>query len=190
MNVLITGANGFLGRHVVDAFAQRGHRVRAMVRPASKLPALAWGSHVEVVLADLRTSRELRTAFDGIDALVHLAAATSGDDEGQFASSVVGTERLLDAMARSQTRRLVLASSFSVYGFSQVHRRLTEDSPLEERIYERDGYAIAKLWQERVARRMSQQHAWDLTVLRPDSSGAKATSISRASGSNLARRTW
>ena len=60
-----------------------------------------------------------------------------------------------------------MASSFSVYGWSTIRGTLTEESPLESDLYRRDGYAIAKTWQERVARRMSQKHNWDLTVLRP-----------------------
>jgi nucleoside-diphosphate-sugar epimerase len=44
---------------------------------------------------------------------------------------------------------------------------LTEESPLETDLYRRDDYAIAKTWQERVVHRLSQEHNWDLTVLRP-----------------------
>ena len=46
---------------------------------------------------------------------------------------------------------------------------MTEESPVEPRadLYERDGYAVAKVWQERVARRMAEEHGWALTVLRP-----------------------
>jgi UDP-glucose 4-epimerase len=98
-----------------------------------------------------------------------LAAAVTGGEEARFAATVVGTERLLDAMAQSQTRRLVLASSFSVYDWSAIRGTLTEDSPVEsgEDLYERDGYAIAKSWQERVVRRASEANGWELTVLRP-----------------------
>ena len=47
MRALVTGANGFLGRHVVGALLARGIEVRAMVRPASRLEALGWPSSVE-----------------------------------------------------------------------------------------------------------------------------------------------
>ena len=59
MKALVTGANGFLGRHVVAALLGRGHQVRALVRPAARLEALGWPAAVEVVRADLRSSREL-----------------------------------------------------------------------------------------------------------------------------------
>ena len=169
MKVLITGANGFLGGRVVAEFLARGHAVRALVRPAAKIDRLAWPPEVDVFRADLRASRDLASAFEGIDALVHLAAGVKGSEDSQFAASVVGTERLLDAMARSGTRRLVLASSFSVYDWSAIKGELTEESPVEPSadLYDRDGYAVAKVWQERVARRMADEHGWDLTVLRP-----------------------
>ena len=78
MRALVTGANGFLGRHVVAALLARGIEVRAMVRPAARLEALGWPSSVEVFRADLRTSRELERAFEGVDVLLHLAAVVSG----------------------------------------------------------------------------------------------------------------
>jgi UDP-glucose 4-epimerase len=169
LRVLVTGANGFLGRHVVAELLRRGHSVRAMVRPAAKVDAqrLGWDGEVELFRADLRASRELPAAFEGVDALVHLAAAVTGGEEVQFAASVVGTERLLAAMATSRCDRLVLASSFSVYDWSAIRGSLTEDSPLEADLYSRDGYAVAKFWQEKVARRLAEEHRWRLTVLRP-----------------------
>jgi 2-alkyl-3-oxoalkanoate reductase len=169
MKALVTGANGFLGRHVVAALLARGHQVRALVRPAAAFDGLEWLPEVELFRADLRSARALEQAFTGIDVLVHLAAAVTGREEAQFASTVVGTERLLDAATRTPCRRVVLASSFSVYDWSRIAGTLDEDSPIEPTpdLYERDGYTIAKSWQERVTRRVAERHGWDLTVLRP-----------------------
>jgi 2-alkyl-3-oxoalkanoate reductase len=169
MRALVTGANGFLGRHVVAALLARGVEVRALVRPAARLETFGWPSSVEVFRADLRTSRELGRAFDDVDVLVHLAAVVSGGDDTKFAGTVVGTERLLDAMAGGACRRLVLCSTFSVYNYSSARRILDEDSPLHQApdVYALDGYTIAKWWQERVTRRFAEKHRWDLTVLRP-----------------------
>ena len=169
MNVLVTGAAGFLGRHVVAALLARGHRVRVLVRPATRVNDLPWADRVETYRADLRSPRPMDPAFEDMDVLVHLAARVGGSDAAQMADTVVGTERLLEAMAGSTTRRLVLASSFSVYDWGAVRGgTLTEESPLAAAdLYRRDGYTIAKTWQERVARRMSREHGWDLTVLRP-----------------------
>ena len=169
MKALVTGANGFLGQHVVAALLARGIEVRAMVRATTRLEALAWPSAVEVFRADLRSSRNLRDAFEEVDVLIHLAAVVSGGEDAQFAGTVAGTERLLDAMASTSCRRLVLCSSFSVYDYSSTDRVLDEDSPLHEApdVYVRDGYTISKWWQERVTRSFAAKHGWELTVLRP-----------------------
>ena len=152
---------------MVQAFRERSYSVRALVRPAARVEDLRWGKEIEVFRADLRTHPNLAIAFEGADALIHLASAVIGDEDEQFTSTVVGTERLLEAMTKSSTWRLILASSFSVYGWSSISRTLDEESPLEAKLYERGGYAIAKMWQERVTRRKSAALGWDLTVLRP-----------------------
>jgi UDP-glucose 4-epimerase len=167
LKVLVTGANGFLGQHVVAEFLRRGHDVRALVRPAAKVEQFGWGDRVEIFRGDLRATPNLADAFAGVEALVHLAAAVTGSEDVQFAATVVGTEKLLDAMAKNQTKRLVLASSFSVYDWSAIRGTLDETSPTEADLYTRDGYAVSKVWQERVAERMALEHEWDLTVLRP-----------------------
>jgi nucleoside-diphosphate-sugar epimerase len=80
---------------------------------------------------------------------------------------VLPTERLFHALAGGTVRHVILVSSFSVYGWRRVRRRLSESSPLEEQIHERDGYAGAKVWQERVARALAPASGVVLTVARP-----------------------
>src|SRR4029078_12103735 len=96
MRVLVTGASGFLGRHVVRQLSERGHAVRALVRSPDKQPS-NWSEGVEVVHGDLR-QRDLAWLVQDLDAVVHLAAAVMGDDESQFINTVVATENLLEAV--------------------------------------------------------------------------------------------
>jgi UDP-glucose 4-epimerase len=189
MKALVTGAGGFLGRHVVEALRGRGVAVRAMVRPATDVGPLEWASDVETFRADLRTSRDLARAFEGVDVLVHLAAAVSGGEDAQFAAGVVGTERLLGAMAPTGCRRVVLASSFSVYDFGATRGTLDEDAPLHRSpdVYGRDGYTVAKWWQERVTRSHADRCGWDLTVLRPGFIWGRGHAYLAALGQQLGR---
>lgn len=165
----MTGASGFLGRRVVSTLLAQGHTVRALIRPATAVEEFDWPASVEIVRGDLRSARELSSALEDVDVLIHLAAMVTGGEDAMFASTVSGTERLLTAMASSACRRIVLASSFSVYDWSAIRGTLDESSPLETGadLYRRDGYTIAKAWQERVTRRFAVEHKWDLTVLRP-----------------------
>jgi uncharacterized protein YbjT (DUF2867 family) len=74
MTVLVTGANGFVGRHVVARLAGRGDGLRAVVRNAATYSPAAG---VAVVEADLTKPETLPSAVDGIDVVVHCAAITA-----------------------------------------------------------------------------------------------------------------
>jgi nucleoside-diphosphate-sugar epimerase len=165
VRILVTGAAGFLGRFVVERLLEREHSVRAIVRPSSTAPR--WDGDVEIFPADLRASSDLSPAFDGVDAVLHLAAAVTGNEDIQFASTVVGTERFLDGMARSSVKRLIHVSSIAVYDWSSVRYVMNEETPLAKNIYEMGGYTIAKVWQERLVTRAAHANGWDLTIMRP-----------------------
>lgn len=165
MKVLVTGSGGFLGRHIVEALLKRGHSVHAMIRPHAASPP--WPAGVKVVRADLRAPGDLLPAFEGVDAVIHVAAATSGSEDAQFASTVVATENLIKAILASQTKRLVLISSFVLYDWDSASRVIDEETPTAQGIYELGGYTIAKVWQERVVREAAKANGLELTVLRP-----------------------
>jgi UDP-glucose 4-epimerase len=168
LKALVTGAGGFLGSRVVLQLLERGHAVRALLRPAAGPPPPQWGERAEIVRADLRAAALPEGLFDGVDVLVHLAAVVRGTPESQFIGTVVATERLLEAMqAAGGARRVVLASSCAVYDWTRARGTLTDDTPLDSALYERDGYTVAKTWQERVVRRFAEENGWVLTVLRP-----------------------
>jgi len=165
MRVLVSGAGGFLGRAVVDSLIKRGHEVRAIVRPSSA--TVLWPAKVEVFRADLRVQNDLVSAFEGIDAVLHLAGTASGNEDAKFASTIVATERFLDAMAKSSVKRLVHVSSLVVYDWSKAKSCMDESTPLEIDQSTMGEYTIAKISQERVARRLAEKHCWNLTVARP-----------------------
>jgi len=164
MKALVSGGNGFLGSHVVAALRESGDSVRvldAVSRDAS--------AGVEQITTDLLTSERLESAFEGIDVLVHLAASLRGRPEEILGNTVDGTRRLLDAMARSATRRIVLASSLSVYDWSRLETSVSEDAPTLDRssMQALDAYAQAKTLQEQLTRQFAREHGFTLTVLRP-----------------------
>jgi len=168
MRILVTGASGFVGRHTVDALLRRGLRVRAMVRPSTDISPLAWRDHADVELARVDLFDDLAPLFDGVDAVIHLAARMRGTPQQQRRVTVEGTQRLLDAMADSSTRRLVHVSSVSVYDFDACGDRLDEHAPLfDPATSPRDGYAISKLRQERCVRDFADTNDVALTVVRP-----------------------
>ena len=164
-SVLVTGGSGFLGRHLVAALLASGARVRLVTRRSLAVHPAAEHFH-----ADLASSSGLEAAFDGIDVLVHLAASLTGPAAELERNNVEATRRLLQAMARTPARRLVLASSLSVYDWSSVEHVLSEDCRTLEGCAdagEAGAYATTKMAQERLARELARQHGWTLTILRP-----------------------
>lgn len=167
MRVLVTGAGGFLGRAVVEAALAAGHGVVAMHRPAS-LPVAAAMPNVEILPGDLRQRGAWEGALGGIDAVIHCAAAATGDIAAQLAGTVLATENLLAALPPG-LRRFVHVSSFSVYDFSAPgwHGTLDEETPLEPAPLRRDAYTQTKLQQERMVRAHCAAVAIPLVVARP-----------------------
>jgi dihydroflavonol-4-reductase len=116
--VLITGATGFVGSHVIEAFTSRGHTVRAVVRPTSSTAQLETLG-VQAVVAPLADSAELRAAVAGASVVVHLAALTRAPDAATFERvNGAGTGALVHAAlaADPRPRRMVYLSSLAAVG--------------------------------------------------------------------------
>ncbi len=171
MTLLVTGATGFLGKYVVAEALRRGHQVRAVVRPGSDEKHLPWHNHpaVKLVRIDLRQPDGIDDAVRDADSVFHLAAAKAGDFDTQFASTVVATQNLINAMIEAGVLRLVAISTFSVFDYLYIRagETLSENSPLERDPTQRDAYAQTKLIQEEVIRDFEQNHGGQVTILRP-----------------------
>lgn len=167
MKLFVTGASGFLGSAVVKAAAAAGHTVAALHRPTARI-AGGTGEAVQPVAGDLRQAGAWRDALSECQAVIHCAAAGSGDLPTQLAGTVLATENLLAALPDG-IARFVHVSSFSVYDFSEPgwFGALSEDTRLEPNPRRRDPYTQTKLAQEDLVRRHCRQRGIPLVVVRP-----------------------
>lgn len=112
---LVTGASGFVGWHVARLLSERGHKVKALVRPTSRITEL----DAEPVIGDLRDAESLQRAVAGCGLVFHVAAdyrlwaANSGE---LYRSNVDGTRNVLDAARRSGVERVVYTSTVGCIG--------------------------------------------------------------------------
>lgn len=194
MILLVTGASGFLGKYVVAEALRRGHKVRAVVRPAGDVTQLPWHNHssVELVRLDLRRRECLVEAVQGVDAVVHLAAAKAGDFYTQFAGTVIATENLLDAMVKAQVHRLIAISTFSVFDYLNIPagETITEDSAIEQAPLNRDEYAQTKLIQEEMYREFEREHSGQVTIIRPGMVYGRDNLWNACIGAQLTENLW
>jgi nucleoside-diphosphate-sugar epimerase len=163
MDILITGGNGLLGRHLVPALQDRGERVRVLALPGEDASWLERGG-VEVHRGDIRRPETLTTPMTGVDAVIHLAGMMGvwRPIADYHAVNVTGTENVCWA-ALAQGARVVHVSSWTVYGMT-LGQPAHEDFPLRPFP---EPYAITKAAGDRVVQRMIAEQHLPAVIIRP-----------------------
>ncbi len=150
MKVLVTGAAGFIGGHLVDMLVERGDEVRALVRPVEDTSHLRTLTGVEIKHGDLTDAASLKRAMQGVQRVYNVAAKTGpwGQEEAYRAVNVQGLADLIHAAMDAGVQRIVHTSSITVYGH-HLHGIVTESYPYhaEDNPYSRTKIAAEVLWQ-------------------------------------------
>ncbi|WP_329547983.1 SDR family NAD(P)-dependent oxidoreductase [Streptomyces sp. NBC_01356] len=172
--VAVTGAEGFIGSHLVEALVAAGHRVRAMAQYNSfssygwleTLPQDVMDS-VEVVLGDVRDPGSVDRLLAGTEAVYHLAALIAIPYSYQAPHSyvdtnVTGTLNVLETVRRLDIPRLVHTSTSETYGTAQTVP-ITEDHPINTQ----SPYAASKAGGDRLADSYHASFGTQVVTLRP-----------------------
>lgn len=121
--MLVTGGAGFIGSRLVERLLSEGYSVRVMdnLVSGSKDNLDTTNGNLEFMKGDLRSGKDAAEAVKGCPVVFHLAANPNvRDAEGHFESNVLTTHNLLEACARAKTRKLLFASTSTVYGNARV----------------------------------------------------------------------
>jgi dTDP-glucose 4,6-dehydratase len=172
--VLVTGAGGFIGAHLVERLVLDGAKPRAFVRYNSRNDrgALEWLpsdvlESVEVVAGDLRDVESVTQAVVGMDVVFHLGAQIAipysyVNPRDFFETNVLGSLNVAQASLAAGVSRLLHTSSSEVYGTAQV-LPITEDHPLDVQ----SPYAASKLGADKLMEAYHRTYELPVTVVRP-----------------------
>ncbi|MEU6172538.1 SDR family NAD(P)-dependent oxidoreductase [Streptantibioticus parmotrematis] len=172
--VAVTGAEGFIGSHLVHTLVASGHRVRAMVQYNS-FSSYGWLEllpppvldHVEVVLGDVRDAASVNDLVAGAETVYHLAALIAipysyRAPHSYVETNVTGTLNVLEAVRRREIPRLVHTSTSETYGTARTVP-ISEDHP----IHAQSPYAASKAGADRLAESYHASFGTPVVTLRP-----------------------
>ncbi len=174
MKILVTGADGFIGSHLVEALVRRGHQVRAFVLYNS---FNSWGwldrapadvrAAVEVFAGDVRDPYGVRESMKGCEAVLHLAALIAipysyHSPETYVDTNVKGTLNVLQAAREMGVRRVVQTSTSEVYGTARFVP-ITEAHPLQGQ----SPYSATKIAADQLAFSFYASFGLNVVIARP-----------------------
>ena len=165
---LVTGGAGFIGSNIVEELLKRGQKVRVLdnFSTGKRENILPFLDRIELIEGDIRDYRVVREAVDGVDFILHQAALPSvprsvKDPIMTNEVNVGGTLNILDAAKNAGVKRIVYASSSSVYGNSEILPKSEDMSP--EPI---SPYAVSKLAGEKYCKVFSEVYGLETVILR------------------------
>ena len=155
--VLITGGAGSVGRQLVEMFAESGRAVRIFDLPMMDFSGLEGRDGIEIVRGDITNANGVRSAVEGADSVLHLAALLPPNSERNrdltFRVNVGGTQNIIAAMeSENPGARLVFTSSISTYGDTSADEPPVRTSHSQSAI---DIYADSKIEGENLIRESS-----------------------------------
>ncbi len=160
--VLVTGANGFVGRHLAPALAREGWIVRRAVRRSSQ-------SDDEVLIQSIGPTNDWQAALAGVHAVVHLAARVHHQDEEHASQiyrdvNIEGTLHLARRAADAGVRQFIFLSTVLVHGRSNDGRPLFRET---DSLTPRGLYGMSKAAAEAGLKALAQNSDMSVTVIRP-----------------------
>jgi nucleoside-diphosphate-sugar epimerase len=164
VEILITGGNGLLGRHLIPALQQRGDHVRVLTLPEEDVSWLE-ERNVKVYRGDVRRPATLIAPMEAAEGVLHLAGMMGvwRPMADYHAVNVTGTENVCRAALAAGVRRLVHVSSWTVYGMA-LGRPAHEGSPL---MPFREPYAVTKTDGDKLVQRMIIDDRLPAVIIRP-----------------------
>jgi len=163
-HIAVTGATGFLGRHLCERLLAEGRQVSILARNRASADVYE-GRAGRIVIGDIADPSAISELVAGTDVVIHLVSnfrTTAGSPESYHRTNVVGTQTVLDACRKAGVKHLIHCSTIGVHGHVQS-TPANESSPVNPG----DLYQETKLEAERLARAAASQRALEIVIVRP-----------------------
>lgn len=172
--VLVTGADGFIGSHLIEELIKKGYEVKAFVFYNS---FNTWGwldtldsdimDHVEVFAGDVRDPHGVKTAMEGCNAVFHLAALIGipfsyHSPDAYVDTNIKGTLNILQAARELETGRVLITSTSEVYGTAR-YVPIDENHPFQGQ----SPYSATKIGADRLGESFYRSFSLPVTIVRP-----------------------
>lgn len=173
-NVLVTGADGFIGSHLTEELVKLGHKVRAFVYYNS---FNSWGwldelpreilNEIEIFSGDIRDSNGVRESMKGIDEVYHLAALIAipfsyHSPDAYVDTNIKGTLNVLQAARYLETKKIMITSTSEVYGTAK-YVPIDENHPFQGQ----SPYSATKIGADRLAESFYRSFNMPIVIVRP-----------------------
>lgn len=174
MKAIVTGADGFIGSHLVEELVKEGHQVKAFVLYNS---FNTWGwldtlpkeilNEIEVFSGDVRDPNGVRTALKGIETVFHLAALIAipysyHSPDTYVDTNIKGTLNILQAARDLDSKRVLITSTSEVYGTAK-YVPMDENHPFQGQ----SPYSATKIGADRLAESFYRSFDLPITIVRP-----------------------
>lgn len=174
MKAIVTGADGFIGSHLVEELVKEGHKVRAFVFYNS---FNSWGwldalpkeilNEIEIFSGDVRDPNGVRTALKNADTIFHLAALIAipysyHSPDSYVDTNIKGTLNILQAARDLEAKRVLITSTSEVYGTAK-YVPIDENHPLQGQ----SPYSATKIGADRLAESFYRSFNLPVTIVRP-----------------------
>ncbi|MDR7857545.1 NAD-dependent 4,6-dehydratase LegB [Tissierella sp.] len=173
-NILVTGADGFIGSHLTEELIREGHKVRAFAYYNS---FNSWGwldtlpkeilNEIDVFTGDIRDPNGVKESMKGIDEVYHLAALIAipfsyHSPDSYVDTNIKGTLNVLQAARDLETSRILVTSTSEVYGTAQ-YVPIDENHPFQGQ----SPYSATKIGADRIAESFYRSFDMPITIVRP-----------------------
>lgn len=168
-SVLITGASGFLGIHLIKKLMSENIRARVLVRKNSVHLGRLRNLDVEVIQGDLSDPEVIDQAVKGIKIIYHAGAAMNNSWYDHEQATIVGTQNIIKSALAQGVERIVYVSTLAVYELNSLKDRsvVTEDTPYQKEPKKMGPYACTKIEAEKILLKAYQESGLKVTIVRP-----------------------